>query len=111
MINLQKISLVIAMLIISNQCLAVQVELTEANCRKVSDVSLPSAKHLDKIVGTWKIKYTSSKILQTTRKLACFIHLETPNTPYICSTSGLYSDGKIVWGHVDNCAPSAHFNN
>jgi hypothetical protein len=110
--NLQKIFLAIAILISYNHCIAAQVEWTEANCRKVTEVSLPSATHLNNTVGTWKVKYTTSKILQTIvpPRLGCFIHLETPNAPYICTTSGLYSDGKKVWGHVENCAPAAHFN-
>jgi hypothetical protein len=108
--NCKKISLVIAMLISTNLCNAAQVEWTKENCIKVRSLSDGSVDYLNSLVGKWTIKYTETKMVYSQNRLGCFVHLDTPNTPYTCTTSALHSDGKSVWAHVHQCAPSGNFS-
>jgi hypothetical protein len=105
----QKLILICAVFFL-NIAHANQVDWTRENCLRVRSLSQGSADYLNGLVGNWSIKYPQPKMVHSQNRLGCFIHLNTPNTPYTCTTSGLYSDGKDTWAAVDQCAPSGNFS-
>lgn len=90
---------------------ASQVNWTKENCLRVNTLSQGSMNYIKGLVGEWSIKYSEAKMIHTQNRLGCFIHLNTPNTPYTCTTRALFSDGKDTWAAVDVCAPSGNFSN